>query len=67
MTYRGHIKNGVVVMDEPSALPEGTEVWVDVPDSPASTEHEKLAMAGARLAAKVGAPDEFADWEAAGA
>lgn len=28
MTYRGHIKNGVVVFDEAVALPEGSEVEV---------------------------------------
>ena len=28
MTYKGRIKNGVVVFDEPVALPEGTEVIV---------------------------------------
>ena len=28
MTYRGRVKNGVVVLDDPSALPEGTEVSV---------------------------------------
>jgi hypothetical protein len=28
MTYRGKVKNGVVVLDDPSALPEGAEVSV---------------------------------------
>ena len=30
MTYRGHVKNGVVVLDEPVKLPEGAEVKVDL-------------------------------------
>jgi hypothetical protein len=30
MTYRGHIKSGAVVLDEPADLPEGAEVRVDV-------------------------------------
>ena len=30
MTYRGHIKNGSVILDEPVQLPEGAEVTVDV-------------------------------------
>lgn len=34
MTYRGRVKNGVIVLDEPAALPEG--VAVDV--SPAEPE-----------------------------
>lgn len=28
MTYRGHVKNGVVVLDKPGALPDGAEVSV---------------------------------------
>jgi hypothetical protein len=28
MTYRGHVKNGVVVLDDPVALPEGCKVAV---------------------------------------
>ena len=28
MTYSGHIKNGVAVLDEPADLPEGTPVVV---------------------------------------
>ena len=42
MTYRGHVKNGVVVLDEPVKLPEGAEVQVDLqatlPDKPAADE-----------------------------
>jgi hypothetical protein len=30
MTYRGHIRNGVAVLDTPVALPEGTPVRVEV-------------------------------------
>lgn len=35
MTYRGHIKDGVVVLDEPAKLPEGAAVRVEAvtPDS----------------------------------
>ena len=29
MTYGGHIENGVVVFDQPVALPEGTEVRIE--------------------------------------
>ena len=28
MTYRGKVKNGVIVLDDPKAMPEGTEVSV---------------------------------------
>ncbi|HEY1683129.1 MAG TPA: hypothetical protein VGG19_00070 [Tepidisphaeraceae bacterium] len=30
MTYRGHIKNEQVVLDEPAKAPDGTPVTVDV-------------------------------------
>jgi hypothetical protein len=30
MTYRGHIKNGVAVLDTPIKLPDGTPVQVQV-------------------------------------
>jgi hypothetical protein len=29
MVYRGHIKNGVVIFDEPIALPEGARVTIE--------------------------------------
>ena len=31
MVYSGHIKNGVMVFDQPVVLPEGMEVSVEVP------------------------------------
>jgi hypothetical protein len=34
MTYKGHIKNGSVVLDEPIALPDGAEVTVDLIPAP---------------------------------
>ena len=30
MTYRGHIKDGVVILDDAPLFPEGTEVQVQV-------------------------------------
>ncbi len=29
MSYRGHVENGVVVFDQPVALPDGTRVSVE--------------------------------------
>jgi hypothetical protein len=29
MTYRGRVKNGVIVLEPPASLPDGTEVKVD--------------------------------------
>lgn len=36
MTYRGHIRNGAVVLESGAALPEGTEVLVQPVEAPAS-------------------------------
>jgi hypothetical protein len=36
MTYRGHIKNGVAVLDTPVGLPDGTLVRVEVERSDAA-------------------------------
>ncbi|HPD15233.1 MAG TPA: hypothetical protein PLE19_09795 [Planctomycetota bacterium] len=33
MTYRGHVENGVVVLDEPAPLAEGTRVRVEPDES----------------------------------
>jgi len=30
MTYRGHVEDGRVVLDEPTQLPEGAEVKIEV-------------------------------------
>ena len=30
MTYREHIKNGQILLDEPARLPEGVEVQIEI-------------------------------------
>jgi hypothetical protein len=30
MMYRGHVKNGQIMLDEPATLPEGADVQVEV-------------------------------------
>ena len=49
MTFRGHIKNGQVLLDEPARLPDGVEVSVAViePQPSSGTVWDKLrALAG---------------------
>ena len=36
MAYRGHIENGVVVLDDAVSLPEGAEVTVDLAEANAA-------------------------------
>ncbi len=37
MTYRGHVENGIVVLDDPVALPDGAPVQVDLLSEEAGT------------------------------
>jgi hypothetical protein len=41
MSYRGHVENGVVVLDDPGFLPEGTVVEVDPVESTDGESTEK--------------------------
>lgn len=41
MTYRGRVKNGVIVLDSPAILPEGAEVEV----SPTAQDLSELTWA----------------------
>jgi hypothetical protein len=59
MTYRGHIKNGQILLNEPVALPEGAEVNVEVIENgePQSTIWDKLRA----LAGTVEGPEDWAE------
>jgi len=51
MTYRGHVENGVVVIEDGTNLPEGAVVYVDVaePGRPEASRPEKPGGASASL------------------
>ncbi len=51
MVYRGHVKNGVVVLDTASELPEGVEVRVEI--VPAESEGPLLDEQGRTLGQKL--------------
>jgi len=51
MVYRGRVKNGVVVLDSPSVLPEGVEVRVEI--VPAESEGPLLDERGQTLGQKL--------------
>ncbi|HEY2416128.1 MAG TPA: hypothetical protein VGI40_28055 [Pirellulaceae bacterium] len=40
MVFRGHVKNGVVLLDEPATLPEGAPVQVELLEYPLETRSE---------------------------
>ena len=43
MTYKGRVKNGVIVIEEPVDIPEGTEVSIEVTEGVGPTLAERLA------------------------
>lgn len=51
MSYKGIVKNGVVVLDESAHLPEGAEVRVELPER--TTDPSKPDANGASLAQKL--------------
>ena len=66
MTYRGHVKNGVVVLDQPAELPEGMPVEVTPLDrsSVAAPEQEAMPTLYERLKDVIGTvegPPDLAD------
>jgi len=53
MTYRGHIKSGVAVLDERVNLPDGTPVRIIVVEEPAPNAHRTQLAALDRLAGTI--------------
>lgn len=55
MTYRGRVKNGVVVLDDSVKLPEGVEVKIDLlTTSPEPPREEEIPTLYERVEAFVG-------------
>jgi hypothetical protein len=55
MTYRGHVKNGVVVLDDAVSLPEGIRVGVELlEDAPVSPEPDHIPSLYERLKPLIG-------------
>lgn len=63
MTFRGHIKNGQIALDEPVQLPDGTEVNVEVVgNGNAAALHQRRAhriRIDAKLARDIASMPEF--------
>lgn len=64
MIMAGHIKNGVVVLDAPTSLPEGTAVRVEVVSpSPGAPPHEGMAKrVGGQHAGQIWIAPDFDEW-----
>jgi hypothetical protein len=58
MSYKGTVKNGVVVLEPPGALPDGTAVRVETePESSAGDADLDPAWRIGELAKRTGVPD----------
>lgn len=53
MTYRGHIENGVVVLDEPVNLPDGTTVSIEPMNAELEAQYAALREGLLRLAGTI--------------
>ena len=72
MTYRGHVKQGVIVLDPPAQLPEGTQVEIRTSDEVSAhanwaqvdpREDEALVSGSVAAATTVLRREDFSDWE----
>ncbi len=74
MTYRGHIRNGQIALDEPARLPEGAPVSIDLIDEseghrrrilrmPLEQRRVLLMRQSERLAGHYESDADAADWQ----
>ena len=54
MTYRGHMKNGIVVLDAPADIPEGAAVEVRLVQEPSEAAADEIPSLYDRLKSAVG-------------
>jgi hypothetical protein len=64
MTLAGHIHEGVVVLDEPASLPEGTRVRVEVlaPEDVRKANAVPAPRQGGQYAGQIWMAPDFDEW-----
>jgi hypothetical protein len=62
MTFRGHVRNGVVVFDEAPALPEGAAVLVELIDAGQEASRAGTRRQGDQFAGRIWMAPDFEDW-----
>jgi len=61
MTYKGHVQNGVVVLDEPVNLTEGTRVRIEVlHEAPSEALHPEIVRFTGVLPSDINVRAEYA-------
>lgn len=58
MSYKGHVRNGIIVLDEPVPCEEGAEVSVDFAESGGPTLAERMASV---IGTAEGLPEDAAE------
>lgn len=62
MTYRGHVHNGVIVLDEPADIAEGSVVCVELfEESQAWPLHPEIKRFTGILPSEINIRDEYAE------
>lgn len=65
MTYKGHVENGTIVLDEPTDLPDGALVTVDVCAASERAEDDSMPtltdMLAPFIGKAVGLPEDAAE------
>ncbi len=62
MTYKGHVQNGMVVLDEPVSLTEGTRVRIEVlHDVPSEALHPEIVRFTGVLPSGIDVRAEYAE------
>ncbi|MBK8266989.1 MAG: hypothetical protein IPK83_01240 [Planctomycetes bacterium] len=59
MTYRGHVKNGQITLDEPTSLPEGAEVNIEIVEG--NGEQPSIWDKLKSIAGSVEGPEDWAE------
>jgi hypothetical protein len=62
MTLAGHIHNGVVVLDQPVDIPEGTPVRVEVLTSAEGSQAAPARRQGGQYAGQIWMAPDFDEW-----
>lgn len=63
MTYKGHVRNGAIVVDEPISLPEGTVVMIEALEVKSSEDQPLIPTLAERLSSVIGKANDLpANW-----
>lgn len=64
MTYKGHVENGAIVLDDPVELPEGAIIRFEIETTPEQTEDSIPTLAeryAGFIGKAVGLPEDAAE------